>query len=121
MANKKILIVEDNEDSRATLSQLLQHNGFDVVEARDGKEGVALAQSEKPHLVLMDMNMPVLDGWEASRQIRTEANTQNLPIIALTAHAMEGDRDLAMRAGCNEFHAKPVDLPKLLAQIAEFL
>ena len=117
----KILIVEDNEDNRDSLSRRLQRRGFEVVAAADGKVGVAMAQSEKPDLVLMDMNMPELDGWEATRQIKAVADCQNLPIIALTAHAMSGDRDRALAAGCAEYHTKPVDFPKLLAQIEAIL
>jgi CheY-like chemotaxis protein len=117
----KILIVEDNEENRDALSRRLQRRGFEIVMAADGKIGVAMAQSEKPDLVLMDMNMPELDGWEATRQIRAAAETQNLPVIALTAHAMAGDRDRALEAGCADYHTKPVDFPKLLAQIEALL
>jgi two-component system cell cycle response regulator DivK len=117
----KILIVEDNEDNRDSLSRRLQRRGFEVVVAGDGKAGVAQAQSEKPDLVLMDMNMPELDGWEATRQIKAAAETRNLPVIALTAHAMSGDRDRALAAGCADYHTKPVDFPKLLAQIEALL
>jgi two-component system cell cycle response regulator DivK len=117
----KILIVEDNEENRDALSRRLQRRGFEIVMAADGKIGVAMAQSEKPDLVLMDMNMPELDGWEATRQIRATAETQKLPVIALTAHAMAGDRDRALEAGCADYHTKPVDFPKLLAQIEALL
>jgi two-component system, cell cycle response regulator DivK len=117
----KILIVEDNEENRDALSRRLQRRGFEIVIAADGKIGVAMAQSEKPDLILMDMNMPELDGWEATRQIRAAAETQNLPVIALTAHAMAGDRDRALEAGCADYHTKPVDFPKLLAQIEALL
>jgi CheY-like chemotaxis protein len=117
----KILIVEDNEDNRDSLGRQLEHNGFEIVTARNGKEGVALAQSEKPDLVLMDMHMPELDGWEATRQIKAVVETQNLPVIALTAHSMAGDRDRAIEVGCAEYHTKPVDLPTLLTQIEALL
>jgi two-component system cell cycle response regulator DivK len=117
----KILIVEDNEENRDALSRRLQRRGFEIVMAADGKIGVAMAQSEKPDLILMDMNMPELDGWEATRQIRAAAETQSLPVIALTAHAMAGDRDRALEAGCADYHTKPVDFPKLLAQIEALL
>jgi two-component system cell cycle response regulator DivK len=117
----KILIVEDNEENRDALSRRLQRRGLEIVMAADGKIGVAMAQSEKPDLVLMDMNMPELDGWEATRQIRATAETQNLPVIALTAHAMAGDRDRALEAGCADYHTKPVDFPRLLAQIEALL
>jgi two-component system cell cycle response regulator DivK len=117
----KILIVEDNEENRDALSRRLQRRGFEIVMAADGKIGVAMAQTEKPDLILMDMNMPELDGWEATRQIRAAAGTQNLPVIALTAHAMAGDRDRALEVGCADYHTKPVDFPKLLAQIEALL
>src|ERR1700730_3917072 len=117
----KILIVEDNEENRDALSRGLQRRGFEIVMAADGKAGVAMAQTEKPDLVLMDMNMPELDGWEATRQIRAAPETQNLPVIALTAHAMAGDRDRALEAGCADYHTKPVDFPKLLTQIEALL
>jgi CheY-like chemotaxis protein len=117
----KILIVEDNQDNRESLSRLLEGKGFEVLLAGDGKVGVAMAQSEKPDLVLMDMNMPEVDGWEATRQIKAAAESQNLPVIALTAHAMSGDRERALAAGCSVYHTKPVDLPTLLAQIEAIL
>ena len=117
----KILIVEDNEENRDSLSRRLQRRGFEVVVAADGKVGVALTQAEKPDLVLMDMNMPELDGWEATRQIKAAPGTQGLPVIALTAHAMSGDRDRALAVGCADYHTKPVDFPKLLAQIEALL
>jgi two-component system cell cycle response regulator DivK len=117
----KILIVEDNEENRDALSRRLQRRGFEIVIAPDGKAGVALAQAEKPDLVLMDMNMPELDGWEATRQIKAALDTRALPVIALTAHAMSGDRDRALEAGCADYHTKPVDFPKLLAQIEALL
>jgi CheY-like chemotaxis protein len=117
----KILIVEDNEENRDALSRRLQRRGFEIVMAADGKVGVAMAQTEKPDLVLMDMNMPELDGWEATRQIKATGETRDLPVIALTAHAMSGDRDRALEAGCADYHTKPVDFPKLLAQIEALL
>jgi two-component system cell cycle response regulator DivK len=117
----KILIVEDNEENRDALSRRLQHRGFEIVMAADGKAGVAMAQTEKPDLVLMDMNMPELDGWEATRRIRAAPETQTLPVIALTSHAMAGDRDRALEAGCADYHTKPVDFPKLLTQIEALL
>jgi len=116
----KILIVEDNEENRDALSRRLQRRGFEIVMAADGKAGVAMAQTEKPDLVLMDMNMPELDGWEATRQIKA-GDTPSLPVIAITAHAMSGDRDRALEAGCADYHTKPVDFPKLLAQIEALL
>ncbi len=117
----KILIVEDNEENRDALSRRLQHRGFKIVTAAGGKAGVAMAQTEKPDLVLMDMNMPELDGWEATRQIRASVKTQKLPVIALTAYAMSGDRERALEAGCADYHTKPVDFTKLIAQIEALL
>jgi len=117
----KILIVEDNEENRDSLSRRLQRRGFAVIIAEDGKAGVAMAQSEKPDLILMDMNMPELDGWEATRQLKAAAETKDLPVIALTAHAMSGDRDRALEVGCADYHTKPVEFPKLLAQIEDLL
>ena len=117
----KILIVEDNEENRDSLSRRLQRRGFAVIIAEDGKAGVAMAQSEKPDLILMDMNMPELDGWEATRQLKAAAATKDLPVIALTAHAMSGDRDRALEVGCADYHTKPVEFPKLLAQIETLL
>jgi len=117
----KILIVEDNEENRDSLSRRLQRRGFAVIIAEDGKAGVAMAQSEKPDLILMDMNMPELDGWEATRQLKAAAETKDLPVIALTAHAMSGDRDRALEVGCADYHTKPVEFPKLLAQIEALL
>ena len=113
----KILIVDDNAENSDALSLCLQQKGFEVISARDGKEGVRMALSEKPDLVLMDLNMPELDGWEATRILKAEAATEKLPVIALTAQAMAGDRERAMAAGCLDYHLKPVDMPKLQAQI----
>ena len=117
----KILIVEDNEENRDSLSRRLQRRGFTVVTAADGRAGLEVAQSEKPDLVLMDMNMPELDGWEATRQLKAAPETQALPVIALTAHAMSGDRERALQNGCADYHTKPVEFSKLLAQIEALL
>jgi two-component system, cell cycle response regulator DivK len=117
----KILIVEDNADNRDSLSRRLQRRGYAVVTAADGKVGLAMAQSEKPDLILMDMNMPELDGWEATRQIKTFEGLPDMPILALTAHALAGDRERALQAGCADYHTKPVDFPKLLGQIEGLL
>jgi len=117
----KILIVEDNEENGDALSRRLQRWGFEVINAMDGKSGVAMAQSEKPDLVLMDMNMPELDGWEATRQIKAVPECRDLPIIALTAHALAGDRERALEVGCADYHTKPVDFSKLMAQIETIL
>lgn len=117
----RILLVEDNEESRDALCRRLQRRGFDVVTACDGEQGVAKTKSEDPDLVLLDMNMPVLDGWQAARLIRTAPETQQLPIIGLTAHAMAGDREKAITAGCTDYHTKPVDFARLISQIEAVL
>jgi len=117
----KILLVEDNEMNRDMLSRRLERRGYQVVIAVDGVEGVRMAQAEAPALILMDMSLPVLDGWEATRQIKAAPATGAIPIIALTAHAMSGDREKAIEAGCDDFDTKPVDLPRLLAKIEALL
>jgi CheY-like chemotaxis protein len=117
----KILLVEDNELNRDMLSRRLTRNGYTVVEAVNGEQGVAMAASEAPDLVLMDMSLPVLDGWSATRALRADPTTRDIPVIALTAHAMAGDREQAMAAGCNDYDTKPVDLPRLLAKIDALL
>jgi CheY-like chemotaxis protein len=117
----KILLVEDNEMNQDMLSRRLQRKGYAVVLAVDGGQGVALAQSEAPDLILMDMSLPVLDGWEATRQIKAAAETSTIPIIALTAHAMSGDREKAIDAGCDDYDTKPIELPRLLAKIEALL
>ena len=116
----KILIVEDNEMNRDMLSRRLERRGFTVVMAVDGGEGVAMARSEAPDLVLMDMSLPVMNGWEATQAIRADPAIAHLPVIALTAHSMPGDREKAMEAGCNDYDTKPVDLPRLLGKMAAF-
>src|SRR5580765_2667930 len=121
MTMPKILIVEDNEENRDSLSRRLQRRGFAVVTAEDGNVGLAMAQSEKPDLILMDMNMPELDGWEATRQIKALDGFQDIPILALTAHALAGDKERALQVGCADYHTKPVDFPKLLAQMETIL
>jgi two-component system, cell cycle response regulator DivK len=117
----KILLVEDNEMNRDMLSRRLQRRGYEVIMAVDGQEGVALAQSEAPDLILMDMSLPVMDGWEATRQLKTALETMSIPVIALTAHAMSGDREKAMEVGCDDYDAKPIELPRLLAKIEALL
>ncbi len=117
----KILIVEDNEENWDVLSRRLRRRGFDVVLAHDGDQGVAAALAEALDLILMDMNMPLVDGWEATRQIRANPATHAIPIIALTAHGMAGDREKTIEAGCDDHHAKPFELPRLLAQIDALL
>ena len=117
----KILLVEDNEDNRDMLSRRLVRKGYDVSQAIDGGAGVSQALAEKPDLILMDMSLPVLDGWEATRRIKADPETHGIPIIALTAHAMSDDRDKAVAAGCDEYDTKPVDLPRLLGKIEALL
>jgi CheY-like chemotaxis protein len=117
----KILLVEDNEMNRDMLSRRLVRNGFEVVVAVDGQEGVVLAASERPDVILMDMSLPVLDGWEATRRVKSDPKTAAIPVIALTAHAMHQDEEKAFAAGCDSFDTKPVDLPGLLQKIAVLL
>jgi CheY-like chemotaxis protein len=113
----KVLLVEDNEMNRDMLSRRLERKGFDVVFALDGQAAVEMAESEHPDLILMDMSLPVMDGWEATRQIKAKEAMANIPIIALTAHAMSGDRERALEAGCEEYDTKPVDFPRLIEKI----
>ncbi len=113
----KILYVEDNDDNVYVLEQRLTRQGHSVLIARDGARGVALAASEQPDLILMDLSLPVLDGWEATRRIKASPATRHIPVIALTANAMSGDRERALAAGCDEFDTKPVDFVRLLAKI----
>ncbi len=117
----KLLLVEDNEMNRDMLSRRLERKGFQVVMAVDGQQGVELARSESPDLILMDMSLPVLDGWEATRRIKAEPKTSAIPVIALTAHAMAGDRQKALDAGANDYDTKPVELPRLLEKIQALL
>ncbi len=117
----KLLLVEDNEMNRDMLARRLEKRGYTVVIAVDGQSGVNLARSEKPDLILMDMSLPIIDGWEASRQLKADAAVATIPIIALTAHAMAEDREKALAAGCNEYETKPVDLASLLAKIEVLL
>ena len=118
---QKILLVEDNEMNRDMLSRRLQRKGYQVVLAVDGQEGVALAQSEAPTLILMDLSLPVLDGWEATRQLKSAPGTRAIPIIVLTAHAMAGDREKAMEVGADDFDTKPIELDRLLGKIDALL
>ena len=113
----KILIVEDNEMNRDMLSRRLERRGFTVVMAVDGAEGVAMSKTELPDIVLMDMSLPIMNGWEATRAIRADDLTARIPVIALTAHSMPGDREKALEAGCDDYDTKPVDLPRLLAKM----
>lgn len=117
----KILYVEDNEDNIYVLENRLKRLGHSVLIARDGATGVQLATSELPHLILMDLSLPVLDGWEATRRIKAAPATQHIPVIAITANAMAGDREKALAAGCDEFDSKPVELSRLLEKIRAVL
>ena len=114
----KILIVEDNEMNRDMLSRRLERKGYSITMAVDGGAGVEKAIAEVPNLILMDMSLPVLDGWEATRRVKANPQTRHIPVIALTAHAMTGDRDKAIQAGCDDYDTKPIDLPRLLSKIA---
>lgn len=117
----KILLVEDNEMNRDMLSRRLERKGYQVAIAVDGGEGLAKARAEKPDLILMDMSLPVLDGWEATRQLKASEETKRIPIIGLTAHAMAGDREEALAAGCDDYDTKPVEFPRLLGKIEAML
>ena len=117
----RILLVEDNEMNRDMLSRRLQRKGYEVTMAVDGRQGVDMARSGGYDLILMDMSLPEIDGWEATRQLRAAPETKTVPIIALTAHAMAGDRDKALEAGCSDYDTKPVELPRLLAKMATLL
>ncbi len=117
----RILLVEDNEMNRDMLSRRLSKRGYEVLIAQDGGEGIAMARSQSPDLILMDMSLPVVDGWEATRRIKAESGTRGIPVIALTAHAMAGDEEKARSAGCDDFDTKPVELPRLLTKIEGLL
>ncbi len=117
----KILLVEDNEMNRDMLSRRLERKGFDVVMAVDGQAGVEMASTESPDLILMDLSLPVIDGWEATRRIKADAAIQQIPVIALTAHAMAGDEQKALEAGCDDYDTKPIDFKRLLGKIDNFL
>jgi two-component system, cell cycle response regulator DivK len=117
----KILIVEDNEMNRDMLSRRLVRRGYEVVMAIDGEQGIAAARSERPDLILMDMSLPVVDGWEATHRLKAEPQTRGIPIIGLTAHAMAGDREKVINAGCDDYDTKPVELPRLLQKIEVLL
>ena len=117
----RLLVVEDNEMNRDMLSRRLIRKKYDVLVAVDGRESVEVARSEAPDLILMDMSLPVMDGWEAARQLRANPETRAIPIIALTAHAMSGDREKALDAGCDDYDTKPIELPRLLGKIEALL
>jgi len=117
----RILLVEDNEMNRDMLSRRLVRNGYEVTIAVDGQQGVDMAKSEQPDIILMDMSLPVIDGWEATRRVRANEATRRIPVIALTAHAMAGDREKAIEAGCDDYDTKPVEITRLLGKIAALL
>ncbi|HEY0073257.1 MAG TPA: response regulator, partial [Abditibacteriaceae bacterium] len=117
----KVLLVEDNEMNRDMLSRRLERKGYDVVIAFDGEAGVRLAGECQPDIILMDMSLPIIDGWEATRRVKADPATQKIPVIALTAHAMSGDREKALEAGCDDYDTKPIELPRLLGKMEELL
>lgn len=117
----RILVVEDNEMNRDMVTRRLQKKGYDILTAVDGTLGIEVAQSEAPDLILMDLSLPVMDGWEATRRLKKYPSTQNIPVIALTAHAMAGDREKALEAGCDDYDVKPIDFPRLLSKIEVML
>jgi CheY-like chemotaxis protein len=117
----RILYVEDNEDNIYVIKNRLGRAGFTVLIATDGEKGVSMAAAERPDLILMDLRLPVLDGWEATRRIKAQPETRDIPIIALTAHAMTGDREKALEAGCDDFDTKPVEMPRLLEKVRALL
>jgi len=117
----KILLVEDNETNRDMLSRRLIRKGFEVIMAEDGEQAVRMASVENPDLILMDMSLPVIDGWEATRRVKAAESTRSIPVIALTAHAMAGDREKALEAGCDDYDTKPIELPRLLDKIQGLL
>ncbi len=117
----KILYVEDNDDNIFMLTHRLSKYGYEVVVAGDGEQGVARANDEQPALILMDLSLPVLDGWEATRKLKSDPATQNIPVIALSAHAMPGDAEKALAAGCDDYDTKPIDIKRLLSKISALL
>ena len=117
----KVLLVEDNEMNRDMLSRRLIRRGFQVVFAMDGQQGIDLARSERPDIILMDMSLPIIDGWEATRRLKADDSTRGVPVIGLTAHAMSGDREKAIEAGCDDYDTKPVELDRLIGKIERLL
>ncbi len=117
----KVLLVEDSEESREGLSRYLRRKGYEILLAVDGRQGVDVARAEVPDLILIDLSLPVLDGWEATRQLKAGSVTRGIPVIALTAHAMAGDRERALDAGCDDYDTKPIEFPRLLAKIESLL
>jgi len=121
MTNGRILVVEDNRDNMTLIVDMLESLNYDVIKAHDGQRGVALANSEKPDLILMDLSLPVMDGWTASSQIKADASIRHIPIIALTAHAMAGDRERALEAGCDDYVSKPINMAELSVKMSKLL
>jgi len=121
MTNGRILVVEDNRDNMTLIVDMLESLNYEVIKAQDGQRGVALANSEKPDLILMDLSLPVMDGWTASSQIKADASIRHIPIIALTAHAMAGDRERALEAGCDDYVSKPINMAELSVKMSKLL
>lgn len=121
MSKARVLVVEDNRDNMTLIVDVLMSLNYDVLQATDGEEGVAVARAETPDLVLMDLSLPKMDGWTAARALKADEKLRHIPIIALTAHAMVGDRERALEAGCDDYVTKPIDLPKLAGKIAHYL
>jgi len=121
MNNNRILVVEDNRDNMTLITDILESLNYNIITAYDGQQGVKLAQSEHPNLILMDLSLPLMDGWTATREIKKNANLKNIPIIALTAHAMSGDRERAIEAGCDDYVSKPINVSDLLVKITTLL
>ncbi len=121
MNNSRILVVEDNRDNMTLITDILESLNYGVISAYDGRQGLLLAQSEHPNLILMDLSLPLMDGWTATREIKNNITLKNIPIIALTAHAMSGDRERAIEAGCDDYVSKPINVPDLLVKITTLL
>ncbi len=121
MAGKRILVVEDNRDNMTLIVDVLTSMDYDVIQATDGESGVDLVKKEKPDLVLMDLSLPRMDGWTATRTLKADADVKDIPVIALTAHAMVGDRERAIEAGCDDYLSKPIDLPELIRKLNKYL
>ncbi|NDJ59855.1 MAG: response regulator [Chloroflexi bacterium] len=121
MSNGRVLVVEDNQDNMTLITDVLQSLEYDVIKAKDGAEGVALAQGEKPDLILMDLSLPRMDGWTAAGHIKADPELAHIPIIALTAHAMVGDRDRALAAGCDDYLSKPLNLRELAGKLTQYI
>jgi CheY-like chemotaxis protein len=118
---RRILVVEDNEMNRDMLTRRLERKGYQVITATDGNRGISVARAESPDLILMDMSLPEMDGWEAARRLKSDRSTQHIPVIALTAHAMSSDRQRALEAGCDEYETKPIEFLRLLGKIQAML